>query len=298
VYGAATVLGGSGFLAVFVAGVAIGDVNAPYKREIERFHSAVGRLAETVVFVVLGLTVSLSDLVELDVVWPGLLIAVALTFLIRPVFVGLLLLPVDLRWGERLFVLWSGLKGAVPLLLGTFAFTSGLDGARRIYEIVFVVVAFSVIVQGSLVPTVARWGKVPMKETEPEPWALGMRFQRRPDAVQRFEVESGSLADGCAIGDLALGEGLWISLVNRGGTRCRSTATPFSQLATRCSRSAASTADRSGRSRRGSRPSRPPRAVPCPAVSSARRPAPLRCRSTAERDGGGGHDPAPTATTP
>jgi cell volume regulation protein A len=217
VYGAATVAHGSGFLAVFVAGIVIGDANAPYKREIERFHSAIASLAEIVAFVVLGLTVSLRDIDDIDALWPGLLIAVVLTLLIRPVLVGLVLLPVRLRLGERVFVLWAGLKGAVPILLGTFAFTSGVAGARRIYEIVFVVVAFSVVVQGGLTPLVARWARVPMRTAELEPWSLGLRFRERPTGLQRFRVEPGSAADGTAIGDLALGEDLWISLVSRAG---------------------------------------------------------------------------------
>lgn len=217
VYGAATVAHGSGFLAVFVAGIVIGDGNAPYKREIERFHSALSSLAEIIAFVVLGLTIPLHELDDNNVLVPGLIIAVVLAFLIRPVLVGLVLAPVRMRAGERMFVLWSGLKGAVPVLLGTFAFTSGIAGARRIYEIVFVVVTFSVVVQGGLTPTVARWGRVPMRTAEPEPWALGMRFREKPTGLRRFRIAAGSPADGTAIGDLALGENVWISLVSRQG---------------------------------------------------------------------------------
>jgi cell volume regulation protein A len=217
VYGLATVTGGSGFLAVFVAGVMVGDPNAPYKREIERFHSAVASLAEVVAFVVLGLTISLHDLYRLNALWPGLAIAVVLTLLVRPVLVGLLSLPIHLRVGERVFVLWAGLKGAVPVLLGTFAFTAGIAGAERIYGIVFVVVTFSVVVQGGLAPTVARWARVPMTTTELEPWALGMRFREQPTGLHRYQVASGSFADGTAIGDLAVGENVWISMVSRNG---------------------------------------------------------------------------------
>jgi potassium/hydrogen antiporter len=217
IYGLATVTGGSGFLAVFLAGVVVGDPNAPYKREIERFHSAVAGLAEVVAFVVLGLTISLQRLDGLTVIGPGLLIAAVLTLLVRPVLVGLVSLPVRLRLGERVFVLWAGLKGAVPVLLGTFAITSGVAGADRIYEIVFVVVAFSVVVQGGLAPTVARWAGVPMRTSELEPWSLGMRFREQPTGLQRYRVAAGSAADGTAIGDLALGENLWISMVSRDG---------------------------------------------------------------------------------
>jgi potassium/hydrogen antiporter len=136
---------------------------------------------------------------------------------IRPVLVGLISLPIALRAGERAFVLWAGLKGAVPILLGTFALTSGVHGASRIYGIIFVVVAFSVVVQGGLVPLVARRCGVPMRVVAPEPWALGMRFREEPSGLRRYEVVRGSPADGSAIGDLALGENIWISLVSRAG---------------------------------------------------------------------------------
>ncbi|MFI6074026.1 potassium/proton antiporter [Actinoplanes sp. NPDC051343] len=217
VYGLATVCTGSGFLAVFVAGIFVGDANAPYKREVERFHSAVASLAEVVAFVVLGLTVSLRDLPKVDALWPGLIIAVVLTLLVRPLLVGLISLPVKLRAGERIFVLWAGLKGAVPILLGTFAFTAGIPGAQRIYEIVFIVVTFSVVVQGGLAPTVAKWAKVPMRSTELEPWALGMRFREEPTGLRRYRVATGSTADGSTIADLPVGENLWISMINRDG---------------------------------------------------------------------------------
>lgn len=217
IYGIATVTGGSGFLAVFVAGIVVGDANAPYKREIERFHSAAAGLGEVVAFVVLGLTISLRRLDHVDALWPGLLIAVVLALLVRPVLVGLLSLPLRLRLGERLFVSWAGLKGAVPILLGTFAFTSGIAGAERIYDIVFVVVTFSVVVQGGLTPTVAKWARIPMTTKELEPWALGMRFREQPTRLRRYRITAGSAADGKPIGDLTLGENLWISMINRDG---------------------------------------------------------------------------------
>jgi len=217
IYGAATVAHGSGFLAVFVAGILAGDARAPYKGEIERFHSALASLAEIVAFIVLGLTVGLHTLPDGHAWVIGLTLAVLLTFVVRPLLVGLLLLPVRLAWGERLFVLWAGLKGAVPILLGTFLLTANVPDASRLYAIIVVVVAFSVIVQGGLVPAVAARLGVPMRPVEPEPWTLGVRFRHEPRGLRRHVVAAGSPADGCTIGDLALGEDVWISLVIRHG---------------------------------------------------------------------------------
>ncbi|WP_231567556.1 cation:proton antiporter domain-containing protein [Sinomonas humi] len=216
-YGAATVAHGSGFLAVFVAGIVIGDQRAPYKGEIARFHTALSSIAEIVVFVVLGLTVNLRTLADGAAWLIGLGLAVLLALIIRPVLVGLVLLPVKLSLGERIFVLWSGLKGAVPILLGTFVFSSGQSGATRIYDIIFVAVAFSVLVQGGLVPWVASRCRVPMRAVEPTPWGLGLRFAEPPRGLHRYRVSAGSKADGSAVGDLGLGKDMWISFVLRHG---------------------------------------------------------------------------------
>jgi potassium/hydrogen antiporter len=217
IYGLATAAHGSGFLAVFVAGIVIGDLRAPYKGEIERFHSSLASLAEIIAFTMLGLTVSLTDLAHSDTLLTGLALAVLLALVIRPVLVGLLLLPVNLTRGERLFVMWSGLKGAVPILLGTYLLSAGTPDADRLYQVVVVVVAFSVVVQGGLVPTVARLAKIPMRVLEPEPWALGMRFRDEPTGLRRYDIATDAPANGTTIADLALGEDTWISMINRGG---------------------------------------------------------------------------------
>ncbi|MBA2559750.1 MAG: cation:proton antiporter, partial [Propionibacteriales bacterium] len=115
IYGGATLLHGSGFLAVFMAGILLGDARAPYKREIEHFSSGVASLSEIVAFTVLGLTVPLQDVLQAGSLWTGLTLAALLILVVRPLFVGLLLVGVDLDRGERAFVLWAGLKGAVPI---------------------------------------------------------------------------------------------------------------------------------------------------------------------------------------
>jgi cell volume regulation protein A len=161
IYGLASVAHGSGFLAVFVAGMLVGDADAPRKREIEVFQNALSNVAEIVVFATLGLTVTLGEIRGSD--WAdGIAIAVFLALVARPLVVGPLLLPVRLRLGERLFVVWGGLKGAVPILLAAFALVAGVESGRRLYDIVFIVVAFSVIVQGATIPFAARRLGVPM----------------------------------------------------------------------------------------------------------------------------------------
>jgi cell volume regulation protein A len=160
VYAIATVAHGSGFLAVFIAGIVIGDEHLP---EIKRFHGALAGLGEVVAFVVLGLTVSLDVLVHRSVWLPGLVLALVIGFVARPLLVGLCLLPARLTRHENAFVLFAGLKGAVPLLLGEQIIGRHLHAAPRLYGIVVVVVAFSVLVQGSLTPAAARVLKIAMR---------------------------------------------------------------------------------------------------------------------------------------
>jgi potassium/hydrogen antiporter len=147
VFAIADLLHGSGFLAVFVAGVVAGELRSPFHR--------LASLAEIVVFVALGLTVSLSSLGLVD--WrDGLALAAFAALVARPLAATPLLVPTSLRRNETVFVIWGGLKGAVPILLAAFAVTKHAPHAARIYELVFVVVLASVVVQGGTVGWAAR----------------------------------------------------------------------------------------------------------------------------------------------
>jgi cell volume regulation protein A len=155
VYGAATVAHGSGFLAVFVAGLLVGDLEAPFKAEIETFQNGLATLAEIVVFVALGLTIELGGLSGTH--WAeGIALAAFTALVARPLALGPLLAPTSLRRGEKVFVMWGGLKGAVPILLAAFALGRHVPDAQRLYDIVFVVVLASVVVQGSSLSWAAR----------------------------------------------------------------------------------------------------------------------------------------------
>ena len=182
---------------------------------------------EIVAFLVLGLTVDLQVLARADVWAPGLLLGVVLTVVIRPVFAGLCLLPARLHSNEMAFVLFAGLKGAVPILLGELLRAAQVPQAERLYGIVVVVVVFSVLVQGSLVPAAARLLQLPTRELRPEPWALGVRLEAEPTGVHRLRVGVTSLADGSTVAELAdlIEElvddesedsgGIWVSIVVR-----------------------------------------------------------------------------------
>jgi potassium/hydrogen antiporter len=168
IYGAASTLRGSGFLAVFIAGIVVGDERTPFQDEVETFFTSLASLAEIVMFVALGLTIDftgLSGTVWLD----GVVLAVVVALVARPLVVGALLLPTRLRLGERLFVMWGGLKGAVPIFLAAFAVLAGVEDADKLYGIVFVVVALSVVIQGSSIPLAASLAGVPMRLVRHKP---------------------------------------------------------------------------------------------------------------------------------
>jgi potassium/hydrogen antiporter len=162
IYGVAATSHGSGFLAVFVAGIVVGDLRFPEREEVRTFNSAVADLGELATFIALGLTIDLGFIFTEGLWWRGLVLAVILGFVIRPLVVAPLLMATSLNWGERGFIIWSGLKGAVPILLASLAVVGQTDYAPELYGIVFVVVLFSVLVQGTFVPAAATLLGVPM----------------------------------------------------------------------------------------------------------------------------------------
>lgn len=149
--------GGSGFLAVFLLGLL-----ADRRLRVPAIQTHLAGLAEVVAFVALGLTIHLGQLSFTDW-WQGLAIFAVLAFVVRPVVVALTLARADLARTEKAFIAWSGLKGAVPILLAAMALLHHADSGPRIYSIVFVVVLASVILQGTPVPWIAARLRIPMR---------------------------------------------------------------------------------------------------------------------------------------
>jgi potassium/hydrogen antiporter len=153
-FGGAQVTGASGFMAVYFAGLVVGNRRHRAAQLIERFHDGLAWLAQMVMFVMLGLLVTPSDLVPL--LLPAVLIAVFLVAVARPVAVVLCLLPFRFAWNEHAFVAWVGLRGAIAIFLGTIPVLSGLEHASAYFEVAFVVVIVSLLIQGWTLAPAAR----------------------------------------------------------------------------------------------------------------------------------------------
>jgi cell volume regulation protein A len=154
-FGAADVIGGSGFLAVYLVGLAIGSTPSRYRRALVGFHEGLAFIAQVGLFIVLGLLVFPHELTP--VALSGLALALLLVFAIRPVAVWASTFVFDFTTRERALLGWAGLRGAVPIVLATFVLSSDeVTNADTIFNAVFFVVVVSVTLQGTTLEHVAR----------------------------------------------------------------------------------------------------------------------------------------------
>ncbi len=154
IYGATASIGGSGFLAVYIAGLVAGNDDFVQKRSLLRFFDGLAWLSQIAMFLTLGLLVFPSHIAP--VIGIGLLTSVFLMFVARPLSVFLSLTFAKLSWKEKTFVSWVGLRGAVPIILATFPLLAGLPDAELIFNVVFFIVLTSALLQGWSIPVIAR----------------------------------------------------------------------------------------------------------------------------------------------
>jgi len=168
-FGAATMVWGSGFLAVFATGVVLGTGQVPYRNGLARVHDSLAWMSQVGTFLMLGLLVFPSQLVA--IAWKGLALAVILALAARPLAVLICLLPFRLPLREISYVGWIGLRGAVPIILGTFPVLAQVPGALEVFNLVFFIVVVSSIVPGSTIRLVTRWFGL-MAPYRPQPSAV------------------------------------------------------------------------------------------------------------------------------
>ncbi|MDO9116522.1 MAG: potassium/proton antiporter [Nitrospira sp.] len=158
IYSGSAWLGGNGFLAVYLAGLIMGNSDFIHKRSLLRFHDGLAWLMQIAMFLTLGLQVFPAQLVP--VAGTGLLLALFLMIVARPAAVFMTLGFTTLTLRETTMVAWVGLRGAVPIILATFPLLAGIPQATLIFNLVFFIVLMSVLLQGTSIPLVARWLKV------------------------------------------------------------------------------------------------------------------------------------------
>jgi cell volume regulation protein A len=174
VFGATTVAGGSGFLAIYLAGVVLGNNRLHEARRIMRIHNGMAWLAQGVMFLMLGLLATPRNL--LPYTTASVAMAAVLMLVARPVAVGLCLLPFGFSWRERLFIGWVGLRGAVPIILALFPLFANLPNAILFLDVAFFIVIISLLVQGSTIAPLAR--------------LLRLEVPLAPEPDQRLDIDT------------------------------------------------------------------------------------------------------------
>lgn len=199
-YGLTVVLHGNGFLAVYVAGVVMGNRNFIQRRTLSRFHDGIAWLMQIAMFIVLGLLVYPSQLLPVAAVSLGL--ACVLMFVARPIAVFVSLAAAKLNVREKTLIAWVGLRGAVPIVLATFPLLAGVPKSALIFNIVFFVVLASVVVQGTTIPFAARTLKLDVPEVADFAPSTPALPQRTESALVTLEVVPASLAAGRRVVEL------------------------------------------------------------------------------------------------
>ena len=215
-YGIAAIVGGNGFLAVYLAGLILGNSAFIHKRSLMHFHEGLAWLMQITMFFTLGLLVFPSQLVSVAAM--SLLVALFLMFVARPIGVFLSLLLTRFRLREQLMVAWVGLRGAVPIILATFPLLAGIPQAEIIFNVVFFTVLTSVLLQGITLPWVAKWLRVdePLTEALRYPIDFEPVAEMNSDLVE-IAIPAEAVVDGKRILEVGMPPGTLIVLLSRHG---------------------------------------------------------------------------------
>ncbi|MDO4702797.1 potassium/proton antiporter [Tannerella sp.] len=211
---ATDLIGGNGYLAVYITGIIIGNNRIPHRREIATFMDGLTWLFQIIMFIMLGLLVNPHEM--LDIALVALLIGLFMIFVGRPLSVMLCLLPfrrITLR--SRLFISWVGLRGAVPIIFATYPVVAGLEASDLIFNIVFFITIISLVVQGTTLSQTARFLKLsaPLEKTGNE---FGVELPEEIDSdLSEVTVTSEMLEEADTLRDMNLPPGTLVMIVKR-----------------------------------------------------------------------------------
>ena len=209
---------GNGYLAVYVCGIVMGGGDFLYKYSLQRFHDGFAWLMQIIMFLVLGLLVTPSEVVNFPVMSMGLLISFCLMFVARPVAVFAGMIFSRFNWREKLFVAWTGLRGAVPIILATYPLTAGHPQAKYMFNVIFFVVLTSVMIQGKTLAWFAKFLGIDEAVREAKTWTLNFDITPASGTDETYELDltDESAVVGKAVKDLRFPDGVTILLINRG----------------------------------------------------------------------------------
>ncbi|MGW7070964.1 potassium/proton antiporter [Streptomyces sp. NPDC054855] len=214
-YAAGAMAHGSGFLAVYLASMVLGNAKLPHWPATRGFAEGLGWIAQIGMFVLLGLLVTPHDL--LDDTWPAIIIGLILTVVARPLGVVASLLPFRMPWQEKALMSWAGLRGAVPIILATIPMVNGVDDSQRIFNIVFVLVVVYTLIQGPTLPWLARKLRLGDSSGAADLGVESAPLERLRGHLLSVAIPKGSRMHGVEVGELRMPAGAAVTLVVRNG---------------------------------------------------------------------------------
>lgn len=214
-YSVATLAATSGIVAVYLAGVVLGNAALPHRSASIGFAEGMASLAQIGLFVLLGLLASPSRL--LDALGPALVVGGTLLLVSRPISVVVSLAAFRWPWAQQVFVSWAGLRGAVPIVLATFPLTAGVPGAENIFDTVFVLVVVFTLVQGWSLPWVARRLRIAAPVAPRDVDVESAPLEELDADLMQLTVPPGSRLHGVYLPELRLPEDAAVVLIVREG---------------------------------------------------------------------------------
>ncbi|MFV0129441.1 potassium/proton antiporter [Streptomyces sp. HMX112] len=214
-YAAGAMAHGSGFLAVYLASVVLGNARLPHAPANRGFAEGLGWIAQIGMFVLLGLLVTPHEL--FDDFWPAVMVGLVLTVVARPLSVLVSLLPFRIPWQEQALLSWAGLRGAVPVILATIPMVSGIEGSEKVFNIVFVLVVVYTLVQGPTLPWLARALRLGDSSGAADLGIESAPLERLRGHLLSVGVPEESRMHGVEVAELRLPAGAAVTLVVREG---------------------------------------------------------------------------------
>lgn len=217
-YGVTAFLNGSGLLAVYVTAIIIGNAEIAYRHSIFRFSEGFAWMMQILMFVILGLLVFPSELLNSAIIIKGILLSVILMVLARPAAVFLSTIRMNYSHKERIFLSWAGLKGAVPIILATFPLLAGIEDSHQIFNVVFFVVLTSALIQGTTIPMLANILRLngPKKTTPMQSLELVSLGKADAEMIE-YEMESDGAIVGKTLTEIPFPEGALVNAIIRNG---------------------------------------------------------------------------------